>query len=113
MTRFKIVETIKKTNSGVGTVRAIFTTIDGEQCYAVQREGHAKFRRRSETAEAISGDLAAASWANGFATPKSGIRAQTGQNIISRARPEGCSSGVDYHSSFRAAEAEKKFREWQ
>jgi hypothetical protein len=66
MTRFKIVETIKKTNSGAGTVRAILTTIDGEQCYAVQREGHARFRRRSETAGAISGDLAAAQWANGL-----------------------------------------------
>jgi hypothetical protein len=32
MTRFKIGETVEKTRSGVGTIRAIFTTIDGEHC---------------------------------------------------------------------------------
>jgi hypothetical protein len=39
MTGFKIGETVKKTKGGVGTIRAIFTTIDGEQCYAVENEG--------------------------------------------------------------------------
>ena len=76
MTRVKIGEAVEKTKSDVGMIRAIFTTIDGEQCYAVENEGHAGFRRRSETGGAISG--------------------------------RSCSGGIDRHSSFRAAEAEKK-----
>jgi hypothetical protein len=33
----------KKTMGDVGTIRAIFTTIDGEQCYAVENEGALDF----------------------------------------------------------------------
>jgi hypothetical protein len=43
MTKFKIGEMVTKTKGGTGVIRAIFTTIDGEQRYAVENEGALDF----------------------------------------------------------------------
>jgi hypothetical protein len=60
MKRFKVGDTVKKTKGGVGTIRAIFTTIDGEQCYAVENEGALDFVEETKLATVSQGDLAAA-----------------------------------------------------
>jgi hypothetical protein len=43
MARFAIGDIIKKDKGRTGTVRAIFTTMAGELCYAVEHEGALDF----------------------------------------------------------------------
>jgi hypothetical protein len=60
MTKFKIGETVKKTKGGVGTIRAIFTTMDGEQCYAVENECALDFVEEAKLSAISRADLVAA-----------------------------------------------------
>jgi hypothetical protein len=43
MASYRIGETVKKAKGGTGVVRAIFTTMEGEQRYAVENEGALDF----------------------------------------------------------------------
>jgi hypothetical protein len=43
MTEYRIGETVKRTKGGIGVIRAIFTTMEGEKCYAVENEGALDF----------------------------------------------------------------------
>jgi hypothetical protein len=60
MTKFKIGEMVKKTKGGTGLIRAIFTTIDGDQCYAVENEGALDFIDEKKLSAIPRPDLAAA-----------------------------------------------------
>jgi hypothetical protein len=60
MTKFKIGERVKKTKGGTGLIRAIFTTIDGEQCYAVENDGALDFVEEKKLSAIPPTDLAAA-----------------------------------------------------
>jgi hypothetical protein len=60
MTKFKIGEIMKKTKGGTGLIRAIFTTIDGEQCYAVEKDGALDFVEEAKLSAIPRADLAAA-----------------------------------------------------
>ena len=48
MTKFKIGEMVIKAKGGVGMIRAIFTTMNGERCYAVENEGTVDFVEESK-----------------------------------------------------------------
>ena len=43
MAKFAIGDVVKKDKGGSGVVRAIFTTMAGELCYAVEHEGALDF----------------------------------------------------------------------
>ena len=43
MVDYRIGETVKKAKGGNVVVRAIFTTMEGERCYAVENEGALDF----------------------------------------------------------------------
>jgi len=60
MTKFKIGERVKKTKGGTGLIRAIFTTIKGEQCYAVENEGALDFVEETKLSAIPGPDSAAA-----------------------------------------------------
>ena len=59
MTKFKIGEMVIKAKGGVGMIRAIFTTMNGERCYAVENEGTVDFVEESKLSAPSRVDLAA------------------------------------------------------
>jgi hypothetical protein len=60
MTKFRIGEIVKKTNGRTGTIRASFTTMNGEQCYAVEHEGALDFVEEAKLSPISRADLVAA-----------------------------------------------------
>ncbi len=60
MTKFKIGETVKKAKGGTGVIRAIFLTLAGEQCYAVETDGALDFIDETKLSAISRADLAAA-----------------------------------------------------
>jgi hypothetical protein len=59
MAKFAIGDVVKKDKGGTGTVRAIFTTIAGELCYAVEHEGTVDFVEEAKFSDSPKTDLAA------------------------------------------------------
>ena len=59
MAKFAIGDVVKKDKGGSGVVRAIYTTMAGELCYAVEHEGALDFveeaRLSAESKERLSG----------------------------------------------------------
>jgi hypothetical protein len=60
MASYRIGETVKKAKGGTGVIRAIFTTLDGGQCYAVENEGALDFVDESTLSPVPQANLAAA-----------------------------------------------------
>jgi hypothetical protein len=58
MVDYRIGETVKKAKGGNGVVRAIFTTMEGERCYAVEDEGALDFVDGASLARISQADLA-------------------------------------------------------
>jgi len=52
-------EMVIKAKGGVGMIRAIFTTMNGERCYAVENEGMVDFVEESKLSAPSRVDLAA------------------------------------------------------
>ena len=59
MAKFAIGEFVKKDKGRTGTVRAIFTTMAGELCYAVEHEGAVDFVEEARLSASPKTDLAA------------------------------------------------------
>jgi hypothetical protein len=59
MAGYRIGETVKKAKGGTGVIRAIFTTMEGEQRYAVENEGALDFVDEANLSLVSQGDLAA------------------------------------------------------
>jgi hypothetical protein len=59
MTKFAIGDIVKKDKGGSGVVRAIFTTMAGELCYAVEHEGALDFVEEARLSASPKTDLAA------------------------------------------------------
>ena len=59
MTKFAIGDAVIKDKGGTGVVRAIFTTITGELCYAVEREGAVDFVDEDKLSDSPKKDMAA------------------------------------------------------
>jgi hypothetical protein len=59
MAGYRIGETVKKAKGGIGVVRAIFTTMDGEERYAVENEGALDFVDEANLSPASQANLAA------------------------------------------------------
>ncbi len=59
MTTYKIGETVKTTKNRSGVIRAIFTTIEGKRCYAIENDGAIDFIDEEKLSVAHD-DLAAA-----------------------------------------------------
>jgi hypothetical protein len=59
MSEYRIGETVKRNQGGTGVIRAIFTTVDGERCYAVENEGALDFLNEAKLAP-YPGRMAAA-----------------------------------------------------
>jgi hypothetical protein len=60
MAGYKIGDTVKKAKGGTGVIRAIFTTLDGGECYAVENEGALEFVEEASLSPVLRVDLAAA-----------------------------------------------------
>ena len=59
MAKYAIGDVVKKNNSRSGVVRAIFKTMAGELCYAVEHEGAVDFVEEAKLSPNIKADLAA------------------------------------------------------
>ena len=59
MTKFAIGDVVKKDKGGSGVVRAIFTTMAGNLCYAVEHEGALDFVEEAKLSASSKTDLAA------------------------------------------------------
>ena len=59
MAKYAIGEVVKRTNGLSGVVRAIFKTLSGELCYAVENEGALDFVDEAQLAPSAETDLAA------------------------------------------------------
>ena len=59
MASYRIGETVKKTKGGAGVIRAIFTTMEGEQRYAVENEGALDFVDEANLSPVSQAELAA------------------------------------------------------
>jgi hypothetical protein len=59
MANFAIGDVVKKDKGRTGTVRAIFTTMAGELCYAVEHEGAVDFVEEAKLSDSPKTDLAA------------------------------------------------------
>jgi hypothetical protein len=59
MASYAIGETVKKAKGGIGVIRAIFTTHEGGQCYAVENEGALDFIDEGNLSPASPANLAA------------------------------------------------------
>ena len=59
MAKFAIGDFVIKDTGGTGIVRAIFTTMAGELCYAVEREGAVDFVDEAKLSDSPKTDLAA------------------------------------------------------
>jgi hypothetical protein len=59
MAKFAIGDVVKKDKGRTGTVRAIFMTIAGELCYAVEHEGAVDFVEEAKLSDSAKTDLAA------------------------------------------------------
>jgi hypothetical protein len=59
MAKFAIGDVVKKDKGRNGTVRAIFTTMAGELCYAVEHEGALDFVEEVKLSDSAKTDLAA------------------------------------------------------
>jgi hypothetical protein len=60
MTGYKIGDSVKKAKGGTGVVRAIFTTMEGGQRYAIEDEGVLDFVDEGSLSRISQTDLAAA-----------------------------------------------------
>jgi hypothetical protein len=60
MTGYKIGDSVKKPKGGTGVVRAIFTTMEGGQRYAIEDEGVLDFVDEGSLSRISQTDLAAA-----------------------------------------------------
>ena len=59
MSKYAIGDVVKKHNGGSAVVRAIFMTIDGELCYAVENEGALDFVEEASLSASPKADFAA------------------------------------------------------
>ena len=59
MAGYRIGETVKQAKGGIGVIRAIFTTMEGEQRYAVENEGALDFVDEANLSPASEANLAA------------------------------------------------------
>ena len=59
MAKFAIGDVVKRDKGRTGTVRAIFTTMAGELCYAVEHEGAVDFVEEAKLSDSPKTDLAA------------------------------------------------------
>jgi hypothetical protein len=59
MAKFAIGDVVKKDKGRTGTVRAVFTTMAGELCYAVEQEGALDFVEEAKLSDGPKTDLAA------------------------------------------------------
>ena len=59
MAKYAIGDVVKKNNGGSGVVRAIFKTLAGELCYAVEHEGALDFVEEAKLSPSPKADLAA------------------------------------------------------
>jgi hypothetical protein len=59
MASYRIGETVKKAKGGSGVVRAIFTTMEGEQRYAVENDGALDFVDEANLSPVSQVELAA------------------------------------------------------
>jgi hypothetical protein len=59
MAKYAIGDVVKKNNGRSGMVRAIFKTMAGELCYAVEHEGAVDFVEEAKLSPSIKADLAA------------------------------------------------------
>jgi hypothetical protein len=59
MAKFEIGDVVKKSNGRSGVVRAIFKTLAGELCYAVEHEGALDFVEEAKLSPITKADLAA------------------------------------------------------
>jgi hypothetical protein len=59
MAGYKIGETVKKAKGGTGVIRAIFTTMEGEQRYAVENDGALDFVDEANLSPLSQAELAA------------------------------------------------------
>jgi hypothetical protein len=59
MAKFAIRDVVIKDKGGTGIVRAIFTTMAGELCYAVEQEGALDFVEEAKLSDSPKTDLAA------------------------------------------------------
>jgi hypothetical protein len=59
MAGYRIGETVKKARGGTGVIRAIFTTLEGGQCYAVENEGALDFVDEANLSPVSQVDLVA------------------------------------------------------
>jgi hypothetical protein len=60
MTEYRIGETVKRPKGGIGVIRAIFTTTDGERYYAIENEGALDFIDEAKLSVISRTDLKAA-----------------------------------------------------
>jgi len=59
MAKYAIGDIVKKSNGRIGVVRAIFKTMAGELCYAVEHEGALDFVDEAKLSPSTRTDLAA------------------------------------------------------
>ena len=59
MAKFAIGDVVKKDKEGSGIVRAIFTTMTGNLCYAIEHEGALDFVEEARLSASPKNDLAA------------------------------------------------------
>ena len=59
MAKYAIGDVVKKNKRGNGVVRAIFKTLAGELCYAVEHEGTLDFVEEAKLSPSPKADLAA------------------------------------------------------
>ena len=59
MAKYAIGAIVKKSNGRIGVVRAIFKTMAGELCYAVEHEGAVDFVDEAKLSPSTKADLAA------------------------------------------------------
>jgi hypothetical protein len=57
---YRIGETVKKTKGGTGVIRAIFKTMQGEECYVIDNEGSLDFLDKTRMLPVSGADLAVA-----------------------------------------------------
>jgi hypothetical protein len=60
MSEYKIGETVKRIKGGIGVIRAIFTTMEGGRCYAVENEGALDFIDEAKLSAISRAEMAAA-----------------------------------------------------
>jgi hypothetical protein len=60
MASYAIGEMVKKSKGGTGVIRAVYTTMEGEQRYAIEHEGALDFVDEASLSRISKTDLAAA-----------------------------------------------------